>query len=77
VPHFIDLDRQFHKLDDTELNDQELLLSFVEGKYWPSTSLKWADVLKSPRVLLLADAGSGNPKQVAFYRHTTILKNTG
>ena len=54
---FIDLERRFHVLTDTELEDTELLLARGGYKFSPDT--RWSDLLESSRVVLLAEAGAG------------------
>jgi len=53
---YIDLSRRFHDLPKEELASPEVLA------YWSdhdSVSMGWDELLKHPRVILLAEAGSG------------------
>lgn len=57
MTEFIDLDRRFHPLTDKELGDAELLASFGDSDF--DFDKSWEDLLKCPRVVLLAEAGAG------------------
>lgn len=54
---FIDLSRTFHDLKNAELEEPELLASLNDQEYFSADG--WPELLKCPRVLLLAEAGSG------------------
>lgn len=53
----VDLSRRFCELTKSELEDSESLLSLADAGLLKSMS--WADVVLHPRVVLLAEAGSG------------------
>jgi len=54
---FIDLSRRFRDLTDAELEEPDILATFGENEYFSADG--WPELLKYPRVLLLAEAGSG------------------
>ena len=54
---FVDLQRRFHELTDPELEDTESLLSWSGSEFGPD--IGWSELLQYPRVILLAEAGSG------------------
>ena len=54
---FVDLQRRFHELTDSELEDTESLLSWSGSEFGPD--IGWSELLQYPRVILLAEAGSG------------------
>ena len=54
---FVDLQRRFHELTDSELEDTESLLSWSGSEFGPD--IGWSELLRYPRVILLAEAGSG------------------
>lgn len=59
---FIQLGRCFRKLTRAELEDPELLIQFaVHGL---GDQLTWEEVVKLPRVVLLAEAGSGKTREM-------------
>ena len=55
--NFIDLERRFHVLTGTELEDLEALVSRSEHR--SGLDIGWPDLLDDSRVVLLAEAGSG------------------
>lgn len=59
---FIDLDRRFRELTDKELEDPEDLVRFEE--YGFGLSIGWSELLEHPRVILLAEAGSGKTMEM-------------
>ena len=59
---FIDLERRFHILTDTELEDTELLLAWSGYEF--SSDTGWSDLLESSRVVLLAEAGAGKTAEM-------------
>jgi len=54
---YVDLSRRFRDLGKDELEAPELLALMNDRSYMPSTG--WTELLQCPRVLLLAEAGSG------------------
>ena len=58
----VDLKRKFRDLTESELHDPELLLAMADSELLKSIS--WDDVLRSPRVLILAEAGSGKTQEM-------------
>lgn len=73
VTDFIDLDRRFHPLTNKELGDAELLASFGDSDF--DFNKSWKDLLKCPRVVLLAEAGAG--KTVEMTRAAQRLAEEG
>ena len=59
---FIDLERSFHELMDKELEDAESLISL--GEFGSYLSIGWPELLRHPRVILLAEAGSGKTMEM-------------
>ena len=59
---FIDLERSFHDLTDKELEDAESLISL--GEFGSYLSIGWPELLRHPRVILLAEAGSGKTMEM-------------
>ena len=59
---FIDLERSFHELTDKELEDAESLISL--GEFGSYLSIGWPELLRHPRVILLAEAGSGKTMEM-------------
>ena len=57
MPPYINLSRRFRDLSKEELAEPEILASLNDLDYLPS--LEWPELLNHPRVLLLAEAGSG------------------
>ena len=57
MTEFIDLQRRFRELSDSELEDTESLLSWSGLGFGPDTG--WSELLQHARVILLAEAGSG------------------
>lgn len=70
---FIDLKRCFNTLTSEELGDPEYLAYLNERKYGGNTS--WQELLEHPRVLLVAEAGSG--KTIEMKEQTKRLVNEG
>ena len=54
---FVDLQRRFHELTDSELEDTEFLVSWSGSEFGPD--IGWSKLLQYARVILLAEAGSG------------------
>ena len=54
---FIDVQRRFHELTDSELEDTELLGALSDEGFGPS--IGWSELLAYARVVLLAEAGAG------------------
>ena len=54
---FIDLERRFHVLAETELGDVEALVSLSEDGF--GSDVGWPELLEDTRVILLAEAGAG------------------
>ena len=59
---FIDLQRRFHELTDSELEETELLVSWSGYEFGPD--IGWSEVLQYARVILLAEAGSGKTAEM-------------
>ena len=60
---FVDLQRRFHDVpEDAELEETEHLVSLSEYEF--SQNFGWSELLKSKRVILLAEAGSGKTKEM-------------
>lgn len=59
---FVDLGRRFRNLQKTEIAESKLL----ESLDWQGfrTSATWSDILEYPRVLILAEAGSGKTAEM-------------
>ena len=70
---FIDLQRRFHELSDSELEDTESLLSWSGSEFGPD--IGWSELLRYPRVILLAEAGSG--KTVEMQEQANRLAREG
>lgn len=70
---FIDLKRCFNTLTSEELGDPEYLAYLNERKYGGNTS--WQELLEHPRVLLVAEAGSG--KTIEMKEQTKRLVDEG
>lgn len=54
---FIDVQRRFHELTDSELGDTELLGALSDDEFGPS--IGWSELLQCARVVMLAEAGAG------------------
>ena len=59
---FIDLQRRFHELSDSDLEDTESLLIWSGSGYGPD--IGWSELLQYARVILLAEAGSGKTAEM-------------
>ena len=60
---FIDVKRRFRRLTDKDLEDIDTLLPLGDIDFgsdigWPE-NLNWADLLKCPRTIILAEGGRG------------------
>ena len=55
--NFIDLERRFHVLTETELADVTLLVSLSEDRF--GSDIGWSELLEHDRTILLAEAGAG------------------
>lgn len=63
MTEFIDLQRQFRDVsEDMELAETEQLVSLSEYEY--GLHFGWSELLKSKRVILLAEAGSGKTREM-------------
>ena len=62
MSNFIDLARRFHKLSSTEMTDPDHLAMLSEGRF--GSSMSWEDALDNPRLILLAEAGSGKTREL-------------
>ena len=62
MTEFIDLQRRFHELADSELEDVESLLVWSGSEYGPD--IGWSELLEYARVILLAEAGSGKTAEM-------------
>ena len=62
MPKHIDLKRRFRNLTDKELEDAESLISLGEFGFYPD--IGWSELLRHPRVILLAEAGSGKTMEM-------------
>ena len=59
---FIDVQRRFHELTDSELEDTELLGTLSDPEFGPS--IGWSKLLQYARVVLLAEAGAGKTREM-------------
>jgi hypothetical protein len=59
---FVDLCRRFRDLTDKELEEPELLASLNEREFRPVDG--WPELLTHPRVVILAEAGSGKTREM-------------
>lgn len=59
---FIDLQRRFHELSDSDLEDTESLLIWSGSGYGPD--IGWSELLQYARVILLAEAGAGKTAEM-------------
>ncbi len=59
---FIDLNRRFQELTSEDLGDPEVLADMSE--HLMGTAQTWHDLLKLPRVVILAEAGSGKSREM-------------
>ena len=59
---FVDLQRRFHELSDSDLEDTESLLIWSGSGYGPD--IGWPELLESARVILLAEAGAGKTAEM-------------
>ena len=59
---FIDLQRRFHELSDSDLEDTESLLVWSGSGYGPD--IGWSELLEFARVILLAEAGAGKTAEM-------------
>ena len=76
MTEFIDLQRRFHELSDSELEDTELLVSrsgYEFGPYfgWPP-GIGWPELLEYARVILLAEAGAGKTVEMQEQAHRLV-----
>ncbi|MCW2573544.1 MAG: uncharacterized protein JWO88_3602 [Frankiales bacterium] len=62
MSQFVDLSRRFRELTQAELDEPELLALANDERYLPS--LGWSDLIEHPRVLVLAEAGSGKTREM-------------
>jgi hypothetical protein len=63
---YIDLSRRFRDLTESELEDPELLASLNDARWAVAAgmSVGWTELLQHPRVLILAEAGSGKTAEM-------------
>jgi len=54
---YIDLSRRFRDLTNAELEDPDILASLSEHEFFSAED--WPELLRHPRIILLAEAGSG------------------
>ena len=59
---FVDLQRRFHELSDSDLEDTESLLIWSGSGYGPD--IGWSELLEFARVILLAEAGAGKTAEM-------------
>lgn len=59
---YVDLNRGFRDLTQSEVEDPELLLALADSHLFKQAS--WKDILLHPRVLILAEAGSGKTAEM-------------
>ena len=59
---FVDLQRRFHELTDSELEDIDVLVSWSGSEYGPD--IGWSELLQYSRVILLAEAGAGKTAEM-------------
>lgn len=62
MSQFVDLSRRFRELTQADLDEPELLALANEDRYLPS--LGWSELLEHPRLLVLAEAGSGKTREM-------------
>ena len=55
--NFIDLERRFHVLTETEFEDVALLVSLSENRF--GSDIGWSELLEDDRSIMLAEAGAG------------------
>jgi hypothetical protein len=85
---FVDLNRRFQAFTDDEETDFEMIVDRSEN--WPGDTKTWEELLALPRVVILAEAGSGKSRemkeraialntadQVAFYLDLDALARDG
>jgi hypothetical protein len=70
-PSYVDLDRRFQPLSETDAEQLEVLDAFPVYR----AGLSWPDVLKKRRVVILAEAGSGKTKE--FQQKSAELAKQG
>lgn len=73
MARFVDLSRRFRALTQAELDEPELLALANDEHYLPS--LSWPELLEHPRVLVLAEAGSG--KTIEMQQQVARLRAEG
>lgn len=61
MPGYIDLARKFHLISEKELADPEYLASLNHSRF--GAGWDWDEVLQAPRVIVLADGGSGKTEE--------------
>lgn len=69
---FIQLDRTFHELSEHAGKSDDVDLSQV---FHVDTNLRWGDILKQPRTVILSEAGSGKTEEIK--NATTALRREG
>ena len=62
MTEFIDLQRRFRELSDSELEDIESLLAWSGSEFGPD--IGWSELLEYARVILLAEAGAGKTEEM-------------
>ena len=73
MTEFVDLQRRFLELSDSELEDIESLLAWSGSEFGPD--IGWSELLQYARVILLAEAGSG--KTVEMQQQANRLTGEG
>jgi len=73
MAQFVDLSRRFRELTQAELDEPELLALANDEHYL--SSLSWPELLEHPRVLVLAEAGSG--KTIEMQQQVVRLRAEG
>ena len=59
---FVDLQRRFRELTDSELEDIDVLVSWSGSEFGPD--IGWSELLEFARVILLAEAGAGKTAEM-------------
>ncbi len=74
---YIDLSRRFRDLTESELESPELLASLNDARWAAAAgmSVGWDEILQHPRVVVLAEAGSG--KTAELRAQAARLRNKG
>ena len=70
---FVDLQRRFHELTDSELEDIDELVTWSGFEFGPD--IGWSELLEFARVILLAEAGAG--KTIEMQQQANRLAGEG